>query len=54
MVVLGFGVSRGGVDSTGEQLLDSDSTLRALERNGLVSRTLTPEVPVRTDYALTP
>jgi DNA-binding HxlR family transcriptional regulator len=29
-------------------------TLRTLERDGLVSRTLTPGVPVRTDYALTP
>jgi DNA-binding HxlR family transcriptional regulator len=29
-------------------------TLRALERDGLVSRTVTPSVPVRVDYALTP
>ncbi|MBB5775674.1 helix-turn-helix domain-containing protein [Nonomuraea jabiensis] len=29
-------------------------TLRGLERDGLVSRTLTPSVPVRVDYALTP
>ncbi|RJL33219.1 winged helix-turn-helix transcriptional regulator [Bailinhaonella thermotolerans] len=29
-------------------------TLRNLERDGLVSRTLTPSVPVRVDYALTP
>jgi DNA-binding HxlR family transcriptional regulator len=29
-------------------------TLRALERDGLVSRTMTPGVPVRVDYALTP
>jgi DNA-binding HxlR family transcriptional regulator len=28
-------------------------TLRALERDGLVARTLTPSVPVRTDYELT-
>jgi DNA-binding HxlR family transcriptional regulator len=28
-------------------------TLRALERDGLISRTLTPGVPPRTDYALT-
>lgn len=28
-------------------------TLRALERDGLVSRTVTPQVPVRVDYALT-
>ena len=29
-------------------------TLRSLERSGLVSRTVTPSVPVRVDYALTP
>ncbi|KUJ70996.1 HxlR family transcriptional regulator [Streptomyces albus subsp. albus] len=29
-------------------------TLRALERDGLVSRTITASVPVRVDYALTP
>ncbi|MCK2213949.1 helix-turn-helix transcriptional regulator [Actinomadura sp. ATCC 31491] len=29
-------------------------TLRGLERDGLVTRTLTPSVPVRVDYALTP
>ena len=29
-------------------------TLRALERDGIVSRTVTPSVPVRVDYALTP
>ncbi|MFE0335162.1 winged helix-turn-helix transcriptional regulator [Streptomyces sp. NPDC058955] len=29
-------------------------TLRALERDGLVSRTVTASVPVRVDYALTP
>ncbi|MCF2527678.1 winged helix-turn-helix transcriptional regulator [Yinghuangia soli] len=28
-------------------------TLRALERDGLVARTVTPAVPVRVDYALT-
>jgi DNA-binding HxlR family transcriptional regulator len=28
-------------------------TLRTLERDGLVSRTVTPAVPVRVDYALT-
>ena len=28
-------------------------TLRNLERDGLVSRTVTPSVPVRVDYALT-
>ena len=29
-------------------------TLRELERDGLVTRTVTPTVPVRVDYALTP
>ncbi|MFC9860090.1 MULTISPECIES: winged helix-turn-helix transcriptional regulator [unclassified Streptomyces] len=29
-------------------------TLRRLERDGLLSRTVTPAVPVRVDYALTP
>ena len=28
-------------------------TLRALERDGIVARTVTPSVPVRTDYELT-
>jgi DNA-binding HxlR family transcriptional regulator len=29
-------------------------TLRELERDGLVERTVTPQVPVRVDYELTP
>jgi DNA-binding HxlR family transcriptional regulator len=29
-------------------------TVRTLERDGLVSRTVTPSVPVRVDYELTP
>lgn len=29
-------------------------TLRTLERDGLVTRSVTPSVPVRVDYALTP
>ncbi|MFJ5307099.1 winged helix-turn-helix transcriptional regulator [Streptomyces sp. NPDC088350] len=29
-------------------------TLRMLERDGMVRRTVTPSVPVRVDYALTP
>jgi DNA-binding HxlR family transcriptional regulator len=29
-------------------------TLRALERDGMIERTITPSVPVRVDYELTP
>ncbi|MGW0205664.1 winged helix-turn-helix transcriptional regulator [Streptomyces sp. NPDC003233] len=29
-------------------------TLRTLERDGIISRTVTPSVPVRVDYELTP
>ncbi|MFD3926610.1 winged helix-turn-helix transcriptional regulator [Streptomyces sp. NPDC058614] len=29
-------------------------TLRSLERDGIVTRTITPSVPVRVDYELTP
>jgi DNA-binding HxlR family transcriptional regulator len=29
-------------------------TMRALERDGLVTRSVTPQVPVRVDYELTP
>ncbi|UXY36428.1 winged helix-turn-helix transcriptional regulator [Streptomyces albidocamelliae] len=29
-------------------------TLRALERDGIITRTVTPSVPVRVDYELTP
>ncbi|WP_020136012.1 winged helix-turn-helix transcriptional regulator [Streptomyces sp. 351MFTsu5.1] len=29
-------------------------TLRTLERDGILTRTITPSVPVRVDYALTP
>ncbi|GAB0104886.1 helix-turn-helix domain-containing protein [Nocardia sp. JMUB6875] len=29
-------------------------TLRSMERDGLISRTVTPSVPVRVDYELTP
>ncbi|EDY60814.1 MULTISPECIES: helix-turn-helix domain-containing protein [Streptomyces] len=29
-------------------------TLRSLERDGILTRTVTPSVPVRVDYALTP
>lgn len=29
-------------------------TLRSLERDGIITRTVTPSVPVRVDYELTP
>ena len=39
------------VDGISQRMLSL--TLRNLEREGLVSRTVTPSVPVRVDYALT-
>ena len=39
------------VDGISQRMLSL--TLRNLERDGLVSRTVTPSVPVRVDYALT-
>lgn len=40
------------IDGVSQKMLTQ--TLRDLERDGLVSRTVTPSVPVRVDYALTP
>lgn len=40
------------IDGVSQKMLTQ--TLRNLERDGLVSRTVTPSVPVRTDYELTP
>ncbi|MDR7103511.1 helix-turn-helix domain-containing protein [Croceicoccus sp. BE223] len=40
------------VDGISQRMLTR--TLRNLERDGLVSRTVTPTVPPRVDYALTP
>jgi len=40
------------VDGISQRMLTR--TLRALERDGLVSRMVTPSIPPRVDYALTP
>ena len=40
------------IDGVSQKMLTQ--TLRNLERDGLLTRTVTPSVPVRTDYELTP
>lgn len=47
-----FNELRRRVDGISQRMLTR--TLRNLERDGLVSRTVTPSVPPRVDYALTP
>lgn len=47
-----FNELRRTVDGISQRMLTR--TLRNLERDGLVSRTVTPTVPPRVDYALTP
>ncbi|WP_035753420.1 winged helix-turn-helix transcriptional regulator [Parafrankia discariae] len=49
---LRFTEIRRGVDGISQRMLTT--TLRALERDGLVSRTVYPEIPPRVDYELTP
>jgi DNA-binding HxlR family transcriptional regulator len=39
------------IDGVSQKMLTQ--TLRTLQRDGLLTRTVTPSVPVRTDYALT-
>jgi DNA-binding HxlR family transcriptional regulator len=43
---------RNGIDGISQRMLTA--TLRALERDGLVLRTVHPVVPPRVDYELTP
>jgi DNA-binding HxlR family transcriptional regulator len=40
------------IDGVSQKMLTQ--TVRNLERDGLLTRTVTPSVPVRTDYELTP
>jgi DNA-binding HxlR family transcriptional regulator len=46
-----FGKVRRRLDGVTQKMLTQ--TLRALERNGLVTRTMYPTIPPRVDYALT-
>ncbi len=49
---LRFNALRRAIDGISQRMLTR--TLRNLERDGLVSRAVTPSVPPRVDYALTP
>ena len=50
--LLRFNALRRAIDGISQRMLTR--TLRNLERDGLISRTVTPSVPPRVDYALTP
>lgn len=57
MAILGDGTRRyselrRAIDGISQRMLTL--TLRSLERDGLVTRTVTPSTPPRVDYALTP
>jgi DNA-binding HxlR family transcriptional regulator len=47
-----FSALRRQVEGISQKMLTQ--TLRSLERDGLLTRTVTPSVPVRVDYELTP
>ena len=47
-----FSELRRGIDGISQRMLTL--TLRGLERDGFVSRTVTPSIPPRVDYELTP
>ncbi len=47
-----FSELRRGIEGISQRMLTL--TVRGLERDGLVTRTVTPSIPPRVDYALTP
>ena len=47
-----FGELRRAIEGISQKMLTQ--TLRSLERDGMLTRSVTPAVPVRVDYELTP